>query len=226
MGEPPLLKAAIRHAVGHLHLEADFALTEPWTVLFGPSGAGKSTLLRILAGLIEAEKAQIDLSTDPGRARLGFVMQGPALFPHLTVAQNILFGIKALDRKARERRLSKMLAVFGIHAFAARMPGRLSGGEQQRVALARALAPAPRLLLLDEPFGALDSRLKEELLTTLVDVLASESTAALYVSHDVTEAFQLKAEVLLLEAGKLVAQGPAATVLSEHRARLLRQLGA
>jgi molybdate transport system ATP-binding protein len=151
-------------------------------------------------------------------------MQEPALFPHLSVERNILFGLRALDRKARERRLAEMLALFGIESLAARVPSRLSGGEQQRVALARALAPKPRLLLLDEPFGALDSHLKEGLLTTLVDALAAEGTAALYVSHDVAEAFQLDAEVLLLEDGKLVAQGPAATVLAEHRARLLRQL--
>ena len=225
MRSGPLLTAKIRHRVGELQLEAEFALTQPWTVLFGPSGAGKSTLLRVLAGLERPEVAEVTLRAEGG-AGIGFVMQEPALFPHLTVEQNVAFGLRALDRAARKARLEAMITLFHLEPLRTRHPGRLSGGEQQRVALARALAPRPALLLLDEPFGALDGALKESLLGTLSAALAAEGTAALYVSHDVAEAFALNAEVLLLEAGRLVAQGAACEVLASHRARVLRQLGA
>ena len=227
MSEVPFLRARIRHTVGSLKIDAEFALTRPWTVLFGASGTGKSTLLRVLAGLERAEFSDITRPAARDRSpRFGFVMQEAALFPHLTVEQNVAFGLRTMDQAARRARLEAMLTLFGLEPLRRRWPLRLSGGEQQRVAMARALAPGPALLLLDEPFGALDGLLKESLLETLSQALAAEGAAALYVSHDVAEAFQLGAEVLLLEAGKVVAQGPAPQVLAAHRARLLRQLGA
>jgi ABC-type sulfate/molybdate transport systems ATPase subunit len=152
-------------------------------------------------------------------------MQEPPLFPHMNVAQNVAFGLHGVGRDLREHRTQEALHLCHAAALATRMPRDLSGGERQRVALARALAPRPQLLLLDEPFSALDASLKEQVLRNLTAWLAEHKIPALYVSHTLAEAYQTGAEVMLMEAGQLQAQGPVEKVLAPHRARLLRQLG-
>lgn len=235
--ETSFLHAEIAHRIGALDLRVSFQLTSPWTVLFGPSGAGKSTILRILAGLMQPESGSITLqnqrlldtvnnqSIPAGRRRIGFVTQQPTLFPHLSIRRNIGFGLHALPPKERDQQIDEMLRLFRIEAFAHRYPRELSGGEYQRAALARALAPEPKLLLLDEPFTGLDAALKESILSELAAWLAERAVPALYVSHDLVEAYQTAAEVILIENGKIEEQGPVQKVLAPRRRRLLQQLG-
>ncbi|MGH9560367.1 MAG: ATP-binding cassette domain-containing protein, partial [Terracidiphilus sp.] len=207
-------------------------------VIFGPSGAGKSTLLRLLAGLDRPMRGRIALDqrvlTDtvsglhvaPGRRHTALVAQQPALFPHLTVAANVAYGLHHLDRAARAARVEEVLALAGATNFAGRRPQDLSGGEAQRVALARALAPAPRLLLLDEPFSALDGQASDALLERLQSWLRENRVQAVMATHDATDALATSAEVLLLREGREVALGPAAEVLDAERQRIAARLKA
>lgn len=223
----------IRHQQGHFSVCADFSLGARWTVLFGPSGAGKSTILRIFAGLTAPQHGRIALAgrtlldTDqrlaipPGRRSIGYVTQQPALFPHLTARENVAFGIRHLAREARDRRVLEMLYLFGAQSLADRRTPQLSGGERQRVALARALAPAPDLLLLDEPLAALDDASSQDILSRLLFL----PTRVLYVSHDLAEIWRIPADVVFLEHGRVTATGPLQQVLAPHRDRLLQQLG-
>jgi molybdate transport system ATP-binding protein len=227
----------LRRGGFHLLIEARFAAE--WTVLFGPSGSGKSTLLRLLAGLDwtgnrtgigRADKTQIlldgnDLSgSKPGRRGVGMVAQQPALFPHLSVSANVAFGLHGLDQPQRPKRIEEMLALVGAEHLLNRRVQHLSGGEAQRIALARALAPMPRLLLLDEPFSALDGTASDALLERLQPWLCERSVQVIHATHDATDAFLTGAEVVLLHEGKLAAQGPAAEVLQAERERLERSL--
>ncbi|HTX42419.1 MAG TPA: ATP-binding cassette domain-containing protein [Acidobacteriaceae bacterium] len=222
----------IRHRQGHFVLDAEFSLTSPWTVLFGPSGAGKSTALRAIAGLIVPDAGHVTLAgrtlldtatgiaLAPGRRSIGFVTQQPSLFPHLTVRENVEFGIHNLAHEERRQRAMEMLRLFGAEALAERRTHGLSGGERQRVALARALAPAPHLLLLDEPLAALDDASAQDILARLLSL----ETRVLYVSHDLPEIWRVPAEVVLMEGGRVTATGPLQQILAAHRDRLLQQL--
>jgi molybdate transport system ATP-binding protein len=207
-------------------------------VLFGPSGAGKTSMLRILGGLTRPERGRVVLDgrilvetegrvwVPPAERGIGFVAQQPALFPHMDVTGNVAFGLSRLGRRSSRERVGEMLQLFQAGHLARRRPADLSGGEKQRVALARALAPGPRLLLLDEPFTGLDADLKVSILEPLTAWLAERKIPALYVSHDVGEAFQTAADVMVIERGKIQAHGPAPVVLAARRQQLLRQLGA
>jgi molybdate transport system ATP-binding protein len=233
----PYLQIAIEHTLGDLSLRFACALSAPWTVLFGPSGAGKTSLLRVLGGLTHPQRGHIVLhgrtlldmprgvSLPAAQRGIGFVTQRPALFPHLDVTANVAFGLSGLNPRSTAERVAQMLELFHAGHLAKRLPAGLSGGEKQRVALARALAPHPRLLLLDEPFTALDADLKLSILQPMTAWLDERSIPALYVSHDVAEAFQTGAEVLVLDHGQIQAQGPAPTVLATQREQLLHQLG-
>lgn len=234
------MRVAVAQRLGRLRLDVSCEFTDPWTVLFGPSGAGKSSLLRLIAGLPNAygKPAQGQLvffgrtlmdvgrgiSVPPAQRGIGFVMQRPALFPHLDVAGNIAFGLHGWSRSMRRERVGEMLRLFSAEALARRKPKTLSGGERQRVALARALAPEPRMLLLDEPFTGLDAALRQSVLANLIAWLGERQIPAIYVSHDVVEAFETGADVIVLRNGRIEAQGPARLVLAEERERLLRRL--
>jgi iron(III) transport system ATP-binding protein len=184
-------------------------------VLIGPSGCGKTSLLRAIAGLERiaegriamAERALSDaaarLHLAPEQRRIGMVFQDYALFPHLSVAANVGFGIKELPRAEREARVAKMLDLVGLGHAAKRPPHELSGGQQQRVALARALAPSPSLLLLDEPFSSLDADLRDTLAHELRAILKASGTTALFVTHDQLEAFALGDVVGVMHQGRL-----------------------
>ena len=220
----------------HLHVECTFA--SDWTVIFGPSGAGKSTLLRLLAGLDlphygrvaldgrALTETAIGLRIPPGHRQTSLVSQQPALFPHLTAAANVAYGLRSLDRAARARRVDEMLDLVGAIELATRRPHDLSGGQAQCIALARALAPAPRLLLLDEPFSALDGVASDALLVRLQTWLHDRKVQTVVATHDATDALATSAEVLLLRDGRLTALGPASEVLAPERIRLLSRLEA
>jgi len=184
-------------------------------VLIGPSGCGKTSLLRAIAGLEPLAHGRIvlggevlgdaaaELHRPPEARRIGMVFQDYALFPHLSVAQNVAFGIAGHPRAERERRVAELLALVGLADAGRRAPHQLSGGQQQRIALARALAPAPRLLLLDEPFSSLDVDLRERLAQELRAILKQTGTTALFVTHDQLEAFALGDAIGVMHRGRL-----------------------
>jgi molybdate transport system ATP-binding protein len=231
------LQVDVEHRLGELSLRVSCALSAPWTVLYGPSGAGKTSLLRVIGGLTIPDRGRLVLHgrtlldtekgawVPPGQRAIGFVTQRPTLFPHMDVTANVSFGLSGLDARSRADRVRQMLELFQAGPVARRMPAELSGGEKQRVALARALAPEPRLLLLDEPFTGMDADLKVSILQQLTRWLTEREVPALYVSHDVAEAFQTAADVVVIDRGQIQAHGPAQVVLAGRREQLLRQLG-
>jgi ABC-type Fe3+/spermidine/putrescine transport system ATPase subunit len=188
--------------------------------LLGRSGSGKSTLLRIIAGLETAESGAVtwdgqSLADVPVHRRgFGLMFQDYALFPHRTVSENVAFGLRMqnLPRVEIAARVREALAQVNMQDFAHRRVTDLSGGEQQRVALARALAPRPRLLMLDEPLGALDRTLREQLIEELRRVLHQTGIPAIYVTHDQEEAFAFGDRLVLLRDGLVEQQGPPAEV--------------
>ncbi len=183
--------------------------------LLGPSGSGKTTTLRIIAGLQPLERGEVWLdgrnitARPPHRRRIVLMFQDYALFPHRTVAENVAFGLRMQGwPPARiEARVAEMLRLVGLPGFGERDVASLSGGEQQRVALARSLAPEPRLLLLDEPLGALDRTLRERLLEELPRILRRVGVTTITVTHDQEEAFALADRLILLHEGRIVQSG-------------------
>jgi len=212
-----------------------FTVTANETVcLLGPSGSGKSTLLRIIAGLEPPEQGTVcwegrDLASVPVHLRnFGLVFQDYALFPHLSVFENVAFGLRMQNLAQPEirQRVREAMAQVNLSGFERRRVTELSGGEQQRVALARALAPRPRLLMFDEPLGALDRALRDRLLDELRGILHATRVPAIYVTHDQEEAFAIADRVLLLHEGRIVRDGSPSEVWNEpHSAWEARFLG-
>ncbi len=184
-------------------------------VLVGPSGCGKTSLLRAIAGFEACEAGTITLDgrrlvgggrwIPPERREVGMVFQDGALFPHLSVRRNVLYGVERLADAAD--RAQQALDLVGLGKLAKRYPDELSGGEQQRVALARALAPSPRLLLLDEPFANLDAGLRRRVREEVVGILAEAQTTAILVTHDQEEALSLADEMAVMESGRILQVG-------------------
>jgi spermidine/putrescine transport system ATP-binding protein len=183
--------------------------------LLGASGSGKSTLLRIIAGLEEADSGMIsfdgrDLTSIPAHLRdFGLVFQDYALFPHLNVNDNVAFGLRMrrLPEEEISQRVANSLEMVNLKGFENRQVTDLSGGEQQRVALSRVLATRPRLLMFDEPLGALDRTLREDVLNELRKILHQTHIPAIYVTHDQEEAFAIADRILILHSGEIVRQG-------------------
>jgi iron(III) transport system ATP-binding protein len=183
--------------------------------LLGPSGCGKTTTLRLIAGFEAPDTGQViiggrvmadaahGLAVPPEARGVGVVFQDYALFPHLTVEDNVGFGLHALSRERRRRRAASVLELVGLPEFATRYPHELSGGQQQRVAVARALAPAPALILLDEPFSNLDADLRAQMRDEVEKVLRGTGTTAVFVTHDQEEAFTIADQVGVLDRGRL-----------------------
>ena len=196
-----------------------------FVVLVGPSGCGKSTLLRLLAGLEPVSEGQIWLhdenitATTPRDRNFAMIFQNYALFPGMTVEQNIMVGLKGgrgnvglrrrrpMSREAGEQKVSEMVERFRLHGLEKRYPGQLSGGQQQRVALARSLAYEPEALLLDEPFSAMDTYLREGLRLELAGALKEYDGVTIMVTHDRDEAYQLCDNLLLMDRGCVLAAG-------------------
>ncbi len=194
---------------------------EPGEVLclLGPSGSGKTTLLRIAAGLIDDATGSVKIDgravadektfIPPDKRGVGLVFQDYALFPHLTILQNVEFGLTALSRGEAKTQALSVLSRVGLEDRASQYPHVLSGGEQQRVALARALAPRPGILLMDEPFSGLDSRLRDSIREQTIELLRETRSTAIIVTHDAEEALRVGDHVALIQDGKLVQYGEA-----------------
>ncbi|HVS85061.1 MAG TPA: TOBE-like domain-containing protein [Gaiellaceae bacterium] len=185
------------------------------TALLGPSGSGKSTLLRLVAGLETPDAGEIVLSGElatslaPQQRNVGFVFQHYAAFKHMTVHDNVAFGLKIRKRPKAEiaARVEELLTLVGLQAYGRRYPAQLSGGQRQRMALARALAPEPKVLLLDEPFGALDARVRAELRDWLRRLHDEVHVTTVFVTHDQEEAMEVADRVAVLNEGRLEQVG-------------------
>jgi iron(III) transport system ATP-binding protein len=196
-------------AVDAVELQVDRGET---LALLGPSGSGKTTILRLLAGFDAPDSGEIVLAgrcvtgrswVPPEGRGIGIVFQDLALFPHLTVAGNVAFGLRGRAVEERDRRLDDVLRLTGIHHLSERYPDQLSGGQQQRVALARALAPAPEIVLLDEPFASLDAELRERMREEVARILREAGATSIFVTHDQGEAFAIADRVAVLNGGRL-----------------------
>lgn len=206
-----------------------------FVALLGPSGSGKTTLLRIIAGLELPDRGRIlfgdrDITDEPvARRGIGFVFQHYALFGHMTVADNIAFGLSVMKRSARPsraeiaRRVDELLELVQLPGLGSRFPSQLSGGQRQRVALARALARRPSILLLDEPFGALDAKVRRELRSALRLIHQELGLTSLFVTHDHEEAFSLADRVAILHAGNVQQFAPPQRIVAEPANALVRE---
>jgi sulfate transport system ATP-binding protein len=195
--------------------------------LVGPSGSGKSTLLRVVAGLERQDSGDVRIHGEdaaplgPGDRRIGFVFQHYALFRHMTVFENIAFGLRVRPRRERpsgseiSRVVKDLLALVELDALGGRYPAELSGGQQQRVALARALAVQPRVLLLDEPFGALDARVRKQLRQWLRQLHDEVKVTTVLVTHDSEEACEVADRVAVMHEGRIAQIGTAAELARE-----------
>ncbi|WP_373353635.1 molybdenum ABC transporter ATP-binding protein [Pseudoroseicyclus sp. CXY001] len=225
------LEVAFRH-----RLSAGFALDVAFeappgvTALFGRSGAGKSSVLRAVAGLLRPDEGRIAMAgapvfdsaagvdLPPHRRRFGLVFQEPRLFPHLSVLRNLRYGRRALGLPANPAREAEIVEMLGIGALLARRPAGLSGGEAARVAIGRALLAEPRLLMLDEPFAALDAARREEILPWLERLRDHAGLPILFVSHSLPEVARLAARIVLMGEGRVLRAGPAADLLADPEA--------
>jgi putative spermidine/putrescine transport system ATP-binding protein len=179
--------------------------------LLGPSGCGKTTLLRIIAGFVEPTAGRVRVDGEPvghlppHRRGIGIVFQNYALFPHMTVAENVGYGLEArrVAHRAKRERVEAMLALVRMDGFADRMPRQLSGGQQQRIALARALAVEPRILLLDEPFGALDKALRLDMQIEIKQLQRRAGITSILVTHDQEEAMSVADRIAVLDRGRV-----------------------
>ncbi len=195
--------------------------------LLGPSGSGKTTLLRVIAGLEQPDAGSIELAgldataIRPQERRVGFVFQHYALFRHMRVLDNVAFALRARPRRLRpdepeiRRRARELLDLVHLGAHADRFPHQLSGGQRQRVALARALAAEPRVLLLDEPFGALDAAVRRELRTWLRELHRRVGLTSVFVTHDQEEAFDIADQVAIFSRGRIVRTGTPAEIYAD-----------
>jgi sulfate transport system ATP-binding protein len=214
------------------------SLTAPqgaFVSLLGPSGSGKTTLLRILGGLEAADSgtvrfADLNWLDMPARTRnAGFVFQSYALFRHMTVAENIAFGLKVRPRESRparaaiKKRVEELLHLVQLEGLGKRYPSQLSGGQQQRVALARALAIEPRMLLLDEPFGALDAKVRKELRVWLRKIHDHAGVTTVFVTHDQEEAFAIADLVAVMNNGRIEQYGAPADVRRDPKSAFVSE---
>ena len=209
-----LLKVNIFKKLKEFDLEVDFELKQKRLGILGPSGCGKSMTLKSVAGIVNPDKGVVSLTSDeetvyfdnlkPQKRNVGYLFQNYALFPNMTVEENVASGLsKGSDNKI----VSEMIKRFHLEGLEKRYPRQLSGGQQQRVALARILAYGPDVILLDEPFSAMDTFLKEQLRIELVNSLKDFDGFSIMVTHDRDEAFQFCDELIVLDEGKIIAKG-------------------
>ena len=227
----------IRKRIGDFELAPAFEADNGFVVLFGPSGCGKSLTLQAVAGLLTPDGGRIELpggavafdasariNLPPQARNTGYVVQDLALFPHMTTRQNIEFGIAGWPAARRRERVAQLMSLLGLGGLEERRPGQMSGGQQQRVALARALAAEPSLLLLDEPFSALETQLRALLRREVAALRRRLALTALFVTHDLGEAFALGDHVVIYDAGRVLQHGPRSDVLRRPRTRRVAEL--
>jgi molybdate transport system ATP-binding protein len=214
------LSLKLRKQVNGFKLDVEWAMENELAVLFGFSGAGKSMTLQLLAGLIQPDEGWIysgnrtlfdsrsGVNLAPQDRSIGYVFQNLALFPHMTVKGNILYGAGDLKKEEREEQIKEMIAAFHLVGLESRYPSEISGGQQQRVALARALIRRPDLILLDEPFSALDNPLRLEMQKFLKEVRLEFNIPVLLVTHDLPEAFSLADKIIVYSHGRIAQIGP------------------
>jgi molybdate transport system ATP-binding protein len=217
--ETDMLRVDVTKKLGEFTLEASFTSEGRVTGLFGASGAGKTSLINMIAGLVRPDRGTIALDGEtlddsatglhvpPYRRRIGYVFQDARLFPHLDVSQNLDYG-RRMNRLTEDPvQQKRVIDLLDIGSLLDRRPGKLSGGERQRVAFGRALLSKPRLLLLDEPLGALDEGRKLEILPYLVRLRDEAGIPMVYVSHDAAELRQLATQIVMLKGGRITAFG-------------------
>ena len=222
----------IEKNLGSFHLKANFEAGDETLALLGASGCGKSMTLKCIAGIETPDKGRIivdgitlfdsekGINLRPQERRVGLMFQNYALFPNMTVEQNIRTGAKReKDKATRENAVNQMMESFGLRELAAHYPHQLSGGQQQRVALARILVSSPRILLLDEPFSALDSHLRFRLEQEVRSVIRSFGKSVLLVSHDRDEVFRMADSIAVMNGGAIEAFGSKAAVFAAPKTR-------
>ena len=215
------LEVSIKKDFGAFKLDVDFTAENGVTSLLGASGCGKSMTLKCIAGIEKPDEGRIILdgtalfdsekhiNLPPQKRQVGYLFQNYALFPNMTVRQNILCGLcREKDRDVKERRLREMLRMMQLEGLEEHKPGQLSGGQQQRAALARIIVSSPRLLLLDEPFSALDGHLRDSLKIELRDLLARFGREVLMVTHDRNEAYNMSSSIAVMDRGRLLCVKP------------------
>lgn len=220
------LTARIELARGDFRLDVELTCPPGITCVMGPSGSGKSTILAVLAGLALPQRGRVALGgevwLDRERGidvpvhhrRLAYVFQGLALFPHMSALANVEYGMQDVPRPARTTKAMALLERLGVVHLARRRPRTFSGGEAQRVALARAIARSPRLILLDEPFSALDRELRAQLTALVRELVGELSVPLVHVTHSLAEARLLADQVVRIERGAIVERGTAKQVLA------------
>jgi molybdate transport system ATP-binding protein len=231
-----VLSVEISARLGKFELAPSFSAGNELVVLCGPSGSGKSLTLQAIAGILRPDSGRItvgDRVLYDGEARVnvpvqsrrvGYVPQGYALFPHLSVAENIAFGLRDTGRADRRSAVESLIATTGLSGMGDQRPHQLSGGQQQRVALARALACRPRILLLDEPFSALDTAIRAELRDVIVSLHESRGIPTLIVTHDLGDAFSLGSRIIVIEGGRALQQGPREDIFYRPATRRVAEL--
>lgn len=226
-----MLEARFVKRLGAFTLEIDLAAGRETVALLGASGSGKSMTLKCIAGVEKPDEGRIVLDgrvlfdsaaridLPPQQRRVGLLFQNYALFPTMTVQQNIRCGLRRLPKAEQARRCGELIRRFHLEGLEKRLPAQLSGGQQQRAALARMLASEPRLLMLDEPFSALDSFLRFELELGVAEVLAAHDGPALFVSHNRDEAYRLCSRIAVMENGKIDIDKPKAALFRDPETR-------
>lgn len=199
--------------------------------LLGPSGSGKTTILRMIAGLETQDSGDVVIEgktvndIPAGKRDIGFVFQNYALFRYMTVRENIAFGLRAQKKRKKEiaRRVEELVSLVGLEGLEARYPDQLSGGQRQRVAFARALAPNPQLLLLDEPFAAIDAKTRKELRTWLKQMIAKVGITSIFVTHDQEEAVEVADEIIIVNEGKIEQAGTPVEIYKRPKTAFVSQ---
>jgi molybdate transport system ATP-binding protein len=226
MASAHTLTATFHHRRGDFVVDVELVFPPGITCVMGPSGSGKSTVLAVIAGLAEPDRGRVALGDDVWldrdrglavpvyKRRLAYVFQGLALFPHMTAQRNVEYGMAHRPRADREARAKRLLDRVGVGHLAARKPRTFSGGEAQRVALARALARDPQLVLLDEPYSALDRDLRAQLIGLERELAGELGVPIVHVTHSVIEARKLADQVVRMDKGRVVAAGKPDAVLA------------
>ena len=231
-----MLEVSIQKRLEGFTLDVELCVGAGITVLFGPSGAGKSMTLACIAGLVTPDAGRIvingsvvfddraRINLPPQRRRVGYVMQDYLLFPHLTVAQNIAYGLVGRPRREKQAAVQEMVALMDLGGLEGRRPHELSGGQQQRVALARALVTRPQVLLLDEPFSALDGPIRARLRRDLLRIQRDFDLPVLFVTHDLAEAYLLADRIAVVEKGRILQVGTPEEVVYRPRDRRVAEV--